>query len=92
MYPLLTKDEIKRNVLGDDRLYVREGYQGYGLLKCIYDDAFEKDQEVQLDGKMFNGMSGRVLHSSECTPVDGEFMSPVQGLKTIYENRVICVR
>ena len=87
VYPLLTKEEIRRNVRGDDRLYVREGHDGHGLLNAIYTDGFDQDQEIHLDGKLFNGMSGKALYSTVCTPTDGEFRSPVAGLKTIHDNR-----
>ena len=71
VYPLLTADEIARNVLGDDRLYVRQGHKGHGLLHALYEDGFDKDQEVHLDGKLFQGMSGKVLLSKDCVDVDG---------------------
>ena len=92
VYPLLTEDEIKRNVLGDDRLYVRQGHRGYGLLRAIYDDDFEHEQEVHLDGSVFEGMSGKVLFSGNCTAVDGTYPTPVEGLEPIHGNHVVCVR
>ena len=36
---------------------------GYNLLRTIYDDNFEPDVEVQIDGNMFQGMRGRVMFS-----------------------------
>ena len=65
---------------------MREGHEGHGLLQAIYTDGFDHDQEIQLDGKLFDGMSGKVLYSNVCTPADGEFRSPVAGLKTIHDN------
>ena len=33
------------------------------MLRTIYDDNFEPDVEVQIDGNMFQGMRGRVMFS-----------------------------
>ena len=63
LYEALTAEENRRNMRGDDRLYVREGHKGYNLLRTIYTENFEQDIEIQLDGKMFQGMRGRVLFS-----------------------------
>ena len=71
MRSLLTPEEIARNVLGDDRLYIREGHRGYGLLRTLYADGFDTEQEIQLDGKLFEGMRGRVLLSKDCVENDG---------------------
>ena len=38
-------------------------FLGYNLLRTIYDDNFEPDVEVQIDGNMFQGMRGRVMFS-----------------------------
>ena len=71
MYNKLTEAEIARNIRGDDRLYVREGHDGYNLMNCIYTDSFEKDVEIQIDGKIFQGMRGAVLYSEDCIDKDG---------------------
>merc|ERR1719188_1084151 len=49
VYPLLTAEEKRRNMRGDDRLYVRENHKGYNLLRAIYTDGFESDTEIQID-------------------------------------------
>jgi 5'-3' exonuclease len=67
----LTDAEVARNIRGDDRLYVREGHPGYNLLRCLYTDGFEQEVEVQVDGKMFQGMRGSVLVSDDCVEKDG---------------------
>ena len=38
VYPLLTAEEKRRNMRGDDRLYVRENHRGFNLLRAIYTD------------------------------------------------------
>ena len=72
MYPLLTESEAKRNSRGDDRLYIRNSHKGFALLNSIYtDQVIKDDEELQLDGKLFEGMGGRVLLSQRNTPQEG---------------------
>lgn len=58
----LTLEEIKRNKLGDDRLYVGLGCSGFALLKKFYEteDDPEKEFPVSIDG-----MQGLVLLAEE---------------------------
>ena len=67
----LTPEEVRRNIRGDDRLYVRENHKGYNLLKTIADGEVGEDVEVQIDGKMFEGMRGRVIKTLDCVEPDG---------------------
>ena len=62
LYDKLTKDEIRRNVRGDDRLYIRENHPGYNLLRMIYTDDLGKETEIHLDGEKFS-MRGQVIFS-----------------------------
>ena len=72
VYDLLTEDEKKRNSRGDDRLYVRNSHKGFALLNSIYtDQVIKDDEEMQLDGTLFEGMGGRVLYSERNTEQDG---------------------
>lgn len=71
VYPLLTPEEVRRNIRGDDRLYVREDHKGYNLLRAFYEDGFEEDQEVHVDPQLFQGMGGRVLFSGDCVETEG---------------------
>ena len=72
MYPLLTESESKRNSRGDDRLYIRNSHKSFALLNSIYtEEVIKDDEEMQLDGKLFEGMGGRVLFSQRNTPQDG---------------------
>jgi 5'-3' exonuclease len=71
VYPLLSAEERRRNVRGDDRLYIRENHRGYGLLTSVFTPDFDKDTEIQLDGQLFEGMRGRVLYSYDSIEPDG---------------------
>ena len=72
VYSQLSEAESKRNSRGDDRLYVRSSHKGFPLLNAIYtDQVIKDDEEMQLDGKLFEGMGGRVLFSHRNTPQDG---------------------
>ena len=72
VYSLLTEGERKRNSRGDDRLYIRNSHKGFPLLNAIYtDQVIKDDEEMQIDGKLFEGMGGRVLLSQRNTPQDG---------------------
>ena len=68
----MTDSESKRNSRGDDRLYIRNTHKSFGLLNSIYTDQVVKDdEEMQLDGKLFEGMGGRVLFSERNIEQDG---------------------
>lgn len=38
------------------------------------------------------GVRAKVLLTSECVREGSELLSPVRGLPTLYDNRVLCVR
>lgn len=67
----LTPEEQARNVKGDDRLYIREGHRGYGLLRSLYVEDFDKSTQIEMDGQLFEGMRGKVLLSDDCVETDG---------------------
>ena len=68
----MTDSESKRNSRGDDRLYIRNTHKSFALLNSIYTDQVVKDdEEMQLDGKLFEGMGGRVLFSERNIEQDG---------------------
>lgn len=88
VYPMLTAEEKRRNMRGDDRMYVRENHRGFNLLRAIYTDGFEKDTEIQIDGQLFGGVRGRVLFSTENLETGAEMDSPVSRLKPVTDNRL----
>lgn len=67
----------KRNVRGDDRLYVGMGNDGYNYVKGIYKNrcGFDKEFEISMEG-----MRGTVLLSEDCVIEGGMVPSPVRGL------------
>lgn len=75
---------VKRNVRGDDRLYVGMGNNGYTYVKGIYTNCvgFDKELEISIDG-----MRGTVLLSEDCVSEGGTLPSPVRGLP-VRSNRV----
>ena len=89
VYPLLTAEEKRRNMRGDDRLYVRENHRGFNLLRAIYteDGLGGRDTEIQIDGQLFGGVRGRVLFSTENLETGAEMDSPVARLKPVTDNR-----
>ncbi|XP_046401414.1 5'-3' exoribonuclease 2 homolog isoform X2 [Ischnura elegans] len=88
-YKLLTESEIKRNVRGDDRLYVRERHESYRFFQGLYENEMGHDTETDV---LSQGMRGKVLVSDDCVPYEGVLESPVRGLQSLTRNAVICVR
>ena len=88
-YPLLTPAELKRNVRGDDRLYVSVENSAYKFLLGLYNN--DLDPEVETDVNV-DGMHGQVLLSDDTVRQNGSLESPVMGLPVIRENRAVCVR
>ena len=91
-YPKLTEAEVARNIRGDDRLFVREGYKGFGFVKPLFDDNLDQDKELSMPAAMFDGLSGTVLWSHDSNTMSESVQSPVRGLQPVHNNRVICVR
>lgn len=67
-YVELTVDEIKRNVRGDDRLYVTTANQGYQQLNELYKQKVDQDVESSI---LIDGMKGTVLITEEFIGIGG---------------------
>ena len=91
-YTKLTEAEIARNIRGDDRVFVREGYKGFAFIKTLYDENLDQDKELNVPAAMFDGVSGTVLWSGDSVPSSESVQSPVRGLQPVTDNRVICAR
>ncbi|XP_049959771.1 5'-3' exoribonuclease 2 homolog [Schistocerca serialis cubense] len=88
-YSCLTAEEIKRNVRGDDRLYVTKQNSGFNFIRGLYQEQVDPNVEVSIS---IDGMRGTVLLTSDCVPQGGSLNSPVVGLSTINNNEVYCVK
>ncbi|CAL8090206.1 unnamed protein product [Orchesella dallaii] len=92
LYDKLTEEEIRRNVRGDDRLYIRKGHSGYDFLVGLYENDFDRNEEAPMDASLFQGANGFVLVSEDNVPFKGNLTSPIRGQLDIEENQVVCVR
>ncbi|XP_068081097.1 5'-3' exoribonuclease 2 homolog [Anabrus simplex] len=88
-YDALTAAEKRRNVRGDDRLYVAPKNSGFVFVKGLYENKIFKEEEVDIG---IDGMRGKVLLAEDCVSAGGSLRSPVAGLPFIEENTVICIR
>ncbi|XP_076057715.1 5'-3' exoribonuclease 2 Rat1 [Oratosquilla oratoria] len=88
----LTDEEQRRNVRGDDRLYVERSHKAYSQLLDLYRLGMDKDTEVPISGKDFQGVRGTVLLASDCVPPNGTLESPVSGMDPVHDNQVVTVR
>uniref|UniRef100_A0A1Y1MVA7 5'-3' exoribonuclease n=1 Tax=Photinus pyralis TaxID=7054 RepID=A0A1Y1MVA7_PHOPY len=87
-YKLLTDEERRRNVRGDDRLYIGRCNKSYSFVK----DFVKSGNDTIESGITFDGMQGTILFSNNCVQQDGSLVSPIPGLDTIENNTVCCVK
>ncbi|XP_058807467.1 5'-3' exoribonuclease 2 homolog [Phymastichus coffea] len=87
-YDLLTPAEKRRNVRGDDRLYVGPDNKGYQFLQGLYENKIGYDNEVEI---CIDGMRGTVLLAHDCVGIGATLPSPINTLP-VRNNQVICVR
>ncbi|XP_011881333.1 PREDICTED: 5'-3' exoribonuclease 2 homolog [Vollenhovia emeryi] len=87
-YDSLTEAEKKRNVRGDDRLYVGMENKGYDFVKGLYANRIGFDKEVEIS---VDGMRGTVCLSEDCVSDGGTLPSPVRGLP-VRNNKVYCIK
>lgn len=91
VYPLLTPEEIKRNVRGNDRLYVRQGHKGYEFLVTLYETGSNWKLEIDMNTKLFSGMGGTVILSEDVINPKEKVPSPVNALPDLKENATVCI-
>ncbi|CAL7949582.1 unnamed protein product [Xylocopa violacea] len=87
-YECLTEAEKKRNVRGDDRLYVGLGNSGYNFIKGLYTNHVGFDVETPIS---IDGMRGTVLLAEDCVGDGATLPSPING-PPVRNNKVYCVR
>ncbi|XP_075222550.1 5'-3' exoribonuclease 2 Rat1 isoform X2 [Lycorma delicatula] len=88
-YPLLTDAEKKRNVRGDDRLYIGKEHESYTFIIALYKNPSNYDTENSLSA---NGMRGTILLAEDNVNIGGSLPSPVNGLPVVRYNTVTVVR
>ncbi|KDR24133.1 5'-3' exoribonuclease 2-like protein [Zootermopsis nevadensis] len=88
-YEVLTSAEKRRNLRGDDRLYVTLKNSGYDFIKGLYENKIDFNDEVNVS---IDGMQGTVLLAEDCVTQGGSLHSPVLGLSVLTRNSVYCVR
>jgi hypothetical protein len=59
---------VKRNVRGDDRLYVTLKNSGFDFIKGLYENEIAFSDEVNLS---IDGMQGTVLLAEDCVVPEG---------------------
>lgn len=67
----------KRNVQGDNRLYVGLGNSGYNFIKGLYTNHVLFDAETQIS---IDNMRGTVLLADDCVGDGATLPSPINGL------------
>lgn len=88
-YTMLTDAEKRRNIKGDDRLYLSIHHTSHSFFLELYtnNDNFSTEVEIAVDG-----MRGTVLLAENCVKQGGSLPSPVQGLPVVRCNSVVAVR
>ena len=61
----------RRNVRGDDRLYVRKSHAAFDFLEGLYENQYDSDTEVEAESSLFQGMSGKILVSRDTVAYKG---------------------
>ncbi|KRT81802.1 hypothetical protein AMK59_5284 [Oryctes borbonicus] len=87
-YKDLTPAEIKRNIRGEDVLFLSIKTNGYNIAQGLYKENVDKQIETPIN---FEGMGGTILLTDDCISVNGTLNSPIRGLKPIYGNKVCSV-
>lgn len=67
-YQDLSPEEIKRNIRGDDVLFLSTLNKGYGIVDGLYKQKIDEDVETPIS---FDGMGGTILLHENCVPLQG---------------------
>ncbi|XP_076360211.1 5'-3' exoribonuclease 2 Rat1 isoform X3 [Tachypleus tridentatus] len=92
VYGFLSVEENKRNVRGDDRLYVAKAHKGYDFFAGLYEGRNPKHKEFEITPLLFNGMKGTVLLSDSAIGPGETVHSVIVGQEEVQNNKAICVR
>ncbi|XP_046442681.1 5'-3' exoribonuclease 2 homolog isoform X1 [Daphnia pulex] len=95
LFDELTEDEKRRNVLGENQIFVGKHHKGYdflrGLAGEVANSADEEFVAFKMESSYFSGISGLVFASEKCVVAGETLESPVQGLEPIYDCHVVCL-
>lgn len=92
VYPHLTRAEERRNVRGDDRLYIGKNHTGYSFLLGLYEGDRNFSKEINLVPKFFGGIGGRILLSEQVVEPNQTLKSIIPGQPDLHRNQALCVR
>ncbi|GLH01529.1 5'-3' exoribonuclease, partial [Gryllus bimaculatus] len=85
-YSQLTDAEVRRNVRGDDRLYMAPKNTGYKFVSGLYENRVDGEVDISVDG-----IFGQVLLAKDCVSMGGNLNSPVRGLLGVMDNSVVTI-
>lgn len=91
----LTDDEVRRNSVSLDKIFVRKSHELGALVTSMYDRCYQDSNKVKtqtkvpIDHQNSGGMNGFLSTCSEQSGVHN-ITSPVQGIDDIIEDAVIC--
>uniref|UniRef100_T1J5Z8 5'-3' exoribonuclease n=1 Tax=Strigamia maritima TaxID=126957 RepID=T1J5Z8_STRMM len=85
-YPLLTEAEEKRNVRGDDRLYINKINSGYDFMMALYEGEKNLTQELPLMPSLFGGVAGEILFAEDVVLPNKTLKSVLPGCPDITHN------
>ncbi|KAG1674258.1 5'-3' exoribonuclease 2 [Nymphon striatum] len=90
-YPLLTEDEKKRNMLGNDLLYVRKGHDSFDFFVGLYEGR-NFEEKFDLDPLLLQGVGGTALLAEKAVMPNGTVISPISGLENLEDSQSIFVQ
>ncbi|XP_031572714.1 5'-3' exoribonuclease 2-like [Actinia tenebrosa] len=91
VYPDITEQEAKRNSLGKDRLYLRQGNPAFDFLTGLYEGEGAKEP-LDLVPDLAQGMSGKVQPEDDRPILPNTVVrSPIPGQYDLKDNRAISV-
>ncbi|XP_048259191.1 5'-3' exoribonuclease 2-like [Haliotis rufescens] len=90
VYPDLSEAERKRNVRGDDRLFVGFNHPSYSLFEGLYEGG-GTSEPVDLDAGLSEGVSGKIWCDEYAVLTGGVVRSILPELKDVEDNRAIGV-
>ncbi|KAF4529549.1 hypothetical protein B566_EDAN014395 [Ephemera danica] len=80
---------VRRNVRGDDRLYISKHHPEFSFINALYDSKSDMQQEFE---RSIEGMRGRLLLSEDRVLLGETIDSPVKGLDDLKHNSTVCIR